>query len=171
MNKPSDSKGFNPFCSVCARERVCFALCVLGCTNGRWILEKGYIVRNSNRSNKYCHLQSFLTSCACWILSNFGEPYPLLSGNNRCLDAVVVALKQACDGGEKRWYGSTRELQLASLTFCRACRSVPTMHVRVDGQAPPSVWYSHQSPALPNPRSSRVHVSSRVPVVRAPRLT
>lgn len=41
------------------------------------------------------------------------------------------ALNQACEGEEKRWYTSTLELQLASLAMCKACRSVPTWHVRV----------------------------------------
>ncbi|CAN0511524.1 unnamed protein product, partial [Ectocarpus sp. 8 AP-2014] len=59
-----------------------------------------------------------------------------ISGRSKCLDAFVVALNQTCDGGDKRWYASTLELQLVSLEFCGACRRVPTLHVRVDRQTP-----------------------------------
>lgn len=57
----------------------------------------------------------------------------------------------------KRWYASTLELQLASLELCRACRSVPTLHARVDDDTPRTLW-------------SR-RASSRVPVVTALCLT
>ncbi|CAM9669642.1 unnamed protein product, partial [Hapterophycus canaliculatus] len=59
-----------------------------------------------------------------------------LSGNGRCLDAFTIALHQACGGSLRRWYASTLQLQLASLGFCRACRSVPTLHVRVNRSTP-----------------------------------
>ncbi|CAN0553692.1 unnamed protein product, partial [Ectocarpus sp. 8 AP-2014] len=59
-----------------------------------------------------------------------------ISGRTRCLDAFIVALNQTCDGGEKRWYASTLELQLVSLEFCGACRHVPTLDVRVNRQTP-----------------------------------
>eukprot|EP00903_Cladosiphon_okamuranus_P014166 g13165.t1 len=49
-------------------------------------------------------------------------------GKRRSVNAFAVALDQACGGGEKRWYTSTLELQLASLELCRACRRVPTLH-------------------------------------------
>lgn len=122
--------------------------------------------------NNYAASGSTLT-CPRLTLSNFCESHPLSAGKSPCLDAFAVALKQACDGGERRWYASTRELHRASLAFCRECRSVPTMHVRVDddGEAPASLWYSRQPHAWPTLRSSRVCVSSRVPVVRAHRLT
>ncbi|CAN0090492.1 unnamed protein product [Ectocarpus sp. 12 AP-2014] len=51
-------------------------------------------------------------------------------GSSEHLDAFIVALNQTCDGGEKRWYASTLELQLASLEFvgradaCRPCTCV-----------------------------------------------
>ncbi|CAN0496982.1 unnamed protein product, partial [Ectocarpus sp. 8 AP-2014] len=59
-----------------------------------------------------------------------------ISGRSKCLDTFVVALNQTCDGGDKRWYASTLELQLVSLEFCGACRRVPTLHVRVNRQTP-----------------------------------
>ncbi|CAM9787639.1 unnamed protein product, partial [Ectocarpus sp. 8 AP-2014] len=59
-----------------------------------------------------------------------------ISGKSKCLDAFGVALNQTCDGGDKRWYASTLELQLVSLEFCGACRLVPTLHVCVDRQNP-----------------------------------
>ncbi|CAN0042237.1 unnamed protein product [Ectocarpus sp. 6 AP-2014] len=49
-------------------------------------------------------------------------------GRTRGPDALVVALSQACKGGEKRWYASILELQLTSLDMCRACRSTPILH-------------------------------------------
>ncbi|CAN0014854.1 unnamed protein product, partial [Ectocarpus sp. 6 AP-2014] len=93
------------------------------------------------------------------------------AGNSKCLDAFVVALNQACDGQEKRWYVSTLELQLVSLEVCGACRSVQTLHVRVKRQTPPSLWFPSQSHTTTNKRSPEVCISSRVPVVQAFGLT
>ncbi|CBJ27701.1 expressed unknown protein [Ectocarpus siliculosus] len=92
-------------------------------------------------------------------------------GYTRSFDAFAIALSQACEGGEKRWYTSTTELQLGSLDICRACRSTPTLHVRVTGGTPTSLWSPPTVQALPNTQSSKVRVVSRVPVVRALRLT
>ncbi|CAM9481601.1 unnamed protein product, partial [Ectocarpus sp. 13 AM-2016] len=92
-------------------------------------------------------------------------------GNSKCLDALVVALNQACDGQEKRWYVSTLELQLVSLEVCGACRSVQTLHVRVKRQTPPSLWFPSQSHTTTNNRSPEVGIPSRVPVVQAFGLT
>lgn len=79
-----------------------------------------------------------------------------------CLDAFVVALDQACGGGKKRWYASTLELQLVSVKFCGACRSVPTLGVAVEARTPFSLWYRVKKPEhLP------IGSSSRVPFVRA----
>lgn len=92
--------------------------------------------------------------------------------HGRCLDAFIVALGQARAGGEKRWYASTLELQLVSLEFCKACRGIPILSVRVDDRTPCSLWF------FPRPRSGlntgvskKARTSSRVPVVRALRLT
>lgn len=56
----------------------------------------------------------------------------------RCLDVFTVALHQATEG--ERWYTSTAQLQLASLEFCKACRSVPTLYMKVDEDAPERLW-------------------------------
>ncbi|CAM9396513.1 unnamed protein product [Ectocarpus fasciculatus] len=92
-------------------------------------------------------------------------------GRSRCLDAFVVALSQACGGRNKRWYASTLELQLTSLDMCRACRSTPIFHVRVNDHTPGSLWHSRTAQTGPNTRSSELRTSSRVPIVRAFRLT
>ncbi|CAN0512055.1 unnamed protein product, partial [Ectocarpus sp. 12 AP-2014] len=42
-------------------------------------------------------------------------PTPTTRGRSDCLDVFMVALNQACDGQDKRWYASTLELQLVSL--------------------------------------------------------
>ncbi|CAN0441526.1 unnamed protein product, partial [Ectocarpus sp. 12 AP-2014] len=47
--------------------------------------------------------------------------------SSSCLSALIVALNDTCDGTS--WYTSTKELQLASLEFCTACRNYPTMHL------------------------------------------
>ncbi|CAN0449996.1 unnamed protein product, partial [Ectocarpus fasciculatus] len=92
-------------------------------------------------------------------------------GTNKCLDAFTVALNQACDGQEKCWYASTLELQLVSLEFCGACRSVQTLHVRVVPYTCPSLWSARQSHTTPDKRGLEVCVSSRVPAVQAIGLT
>ncbi|CAN0430150.1 unnamed protein product, partial [Ectocarpus fasciculatus] len=91
-------------------------------------------------------------------------------GRTRFSDALVIALTQACKGGEKRWYASTLELQRTSLDICRACRSTSIVHVRVDHQTPRSLWSPRKVQSRPNTRSSKARISSRVPVVRALRL-
>jgi len=93
------------------------------------------------------------------------------SGKSRCLDAFVVALSQACEGGENRWYASTLQLQRVSSEMCIACRSAPTLHVRVDDRTPRALWFPRQSQILSNTRISKVRLSSWVPVVRAVVLT
>ncbi|CAM9974370.1 unnamed protein product [Pylaiella littoralis] len=93
------------------------------------------------------------------------------AGGNMCLDAFIVALSQACEGGDKRWYASTLQLHLASMDFCRACRSIPILHVRIDDGSPRSLWNPGRAQPRPNTRSTKIRTSSRVPVVRALRLT
>ena len=67
--------------------------------------------------------------------------YPALClDEGRHLDVLNVVLLQACEGGENRWYASTLELQLVSLELCRACRSVPILHVRVEAGTPRTLW-------------------------------
>ncbi|CAN0201932.1 unnamed protein product [Ectocarpus fasciculatus] len=55
--------------------------------------------------------------------------------------------------------------------MCRACRSASILHVRVNHQTPSSLWTSRTTQTRPNTRSSKLRISSRVPVVRALRLT
>lgn len=115
------------------------------------------------------------------------------SGGSRCLDAVLVVLHQAHeaeegDGQIRRRYLSTLELQLVSLEFCMACRSIPTLHVRIVPGAPPTLWTPRGNEARETPqrhsmrgrKSSRclnvpdkeaTFSPSRVPMVRAARLT
>ena len=96
---------------------------------------------------------------------------PSCSGANRCLDAFTIALSQACEGGEKRWYTSTLGLQLASLEFCKVCRSVPTLDALVVGGTPRSLWSPPKAHTGHSTTRSKVCVSSRGPVVRALRVT
>ncbi|CAM9176006.1 unnamed protein product, partial [Hapterophycus canaliculatus] len=88
-----------------------------------------------------------------------------------CLDAFLVALCQTHEDKEdrqRRWYVSTLDLQLVSLEFCIACRSVPSLHVRVVHGAPPTLW----APRRQEPEELREKPRrTRVPVVRAARLT
>ncbi|CAM9965343.1 unnamed protein product, partial [Scytosiphon promiscuus] len=81
-----------------------------------------------------------------------------------CLDAFMVALNQSCDG--KSWYTSTKELQLASLTFCGACRSVTTLTLKVDVDMPRSLMAAADAPA-PSPKRL---CATRVPRLRARRV-
>ena len=98
-------------------------------------------------------LKSPVLCCVC--VRCFSSEKPL------CLDAFIVALNQACGGGKKRWLASTLELQLVSLEFCRACRTVPTLRVRVQAGTPVSLWFIFK------PQHSLVPTSTRVPLVRA----
>ncbi|CAM9664753.1 unnamed protein product [Scytosiphon promiscuus] len=83
---------------------------------------------------------------------------------NACLDAFSVALGQTCDG--KSWYTSTKELQLASLPFCAACRSVTTLALVVNDKTPRTLMAVADAP-LP---SWRRLCASRVPRLRARRV-
>ncbi|CAM9758939.1 unnamed protein product [Ectocarpus sp. 12 AP-2014] len=51
-----------------------------------------------------------------------------------CVNALIVALNEMCDGSS--WYTSTKELQLASLEICIACRTHRTMHLYVNRNIP-----------------------------------
>lgn len=97
---------------------------------------------------------------------------PIDLAKRQCLSAFIVALSQTGKRGEKGWMSSTLELQLASLDFCRACRSVPTLRVSVDPQTPCSIWLAPKARAAPHTRSSKEDcISSRIPVVQAVSLT
>ncbi|CAM9420406.1 unnamed protein product [Ectocarpus fasciculatus] len=88
-------------------------------------------------------------------------------GRSGCLDAFIVALNQTCDGRATCWYASTLELQLVSLEFCGACRSILSFDVRIHEQTPLSMWSLHKPKPTPNKHCRRVCISSRVPAVQA----
>ncbi|CAM9776552.1 unnamed protein product [Ectocarpus sp. 12 AP-2014] len=94
--------------------------------------------------------------------SGSASPGPTCSG---CLDAFVVALNATCDG--KSWYTSTKELQLASLEFCMACRNYRTLHLKVDEHIPRRLLAT--TDALP-PHPKRL-CWTRVPLLRARSVT
>ena len=62
------------------------------------------------------------------------------------------------------------QLQLASLEFCAACRSVPTLHVNVGKDTPISLWMGAPAPAQETRGRKRLS-STCVPVVRAHEVT
>ncbi|CAM9664373.1 unnamed protein product, partial [Ectocarpus fasciculatus] len=84
---------------------------------------------------------------------------------NSCLEALIVALNETCDGTS--WYTSTKELQLTSLEFCIACRSYPTVHLNVNEQTPRRLLASVDAPP-PHPKRL---CWTRVPRLRARRVT
>lgn len=83
---------------------------------------------------------------------------------DRCLDAFIVALHEARDGNS--WYTSTKELQLASLQFYSACRSVATLALRVDCHMPCRLLASTDAP----PPNRKRLCSTRVRRLRARRV-
>ncbi|CAN0306423.1 unnamed protein product [Ectocarpus sp. 6 AP-2014] len=84
---------------------------------------------------------------------------------NSCLNALTVALNETCDG--KSWYTSTKELQLASLEFCMACRHHQTLHLNVDAKTPRRLLAAADAP----PTHQTSLACTRVPRVRARCLT
>ncbi|CAM9470004.1 unnamed protein product, partial [Ectocarpus sp. 12 AP-2014] len=92
---------------------------------------------------------------------------PVTPGPSRssCLDAIVVALDETYDGTS--WYTSTKELQLASLEFCEACRNHQTLHLKVDPHTPRSLLAAADAPP---PHPNRL-CPTRVPRLRARRVT
>lgn len=59
---------------------------------------------------------------------------------------------------------STLELQLASLEVCKACRSVPTLRVRVANETPSTLWAPRDELSLQQQRQQQPqqqHKSSR----------
>ncbi|CAM9974507.1 unnamed protein product [Pylaiella littoralis] len=57
------------------------------------------------------------------------------------------------------------------MDFCRACRSIPILLVRIDDGSSRSLWYPGRTERQPNTRRTKIRISSRVPVVLALRLT
>ncbi|CAN0605789.1 unnamed protein product, partial [Ectocarpus sp. 12 AP-2014] len=74
-------------------------------------------------------------------------------------------LNETCDGAS--WYTSTKELQLASLEVCMACRNYPTVHLNVDEQIPRRLLATADAPP-PHPKRL---CWTRVPRLRARRVT
>ncbi|CAM9322251.1 unnamed protein product [Ectocarpus fasciculatus] len=94
-------------------------------------------------------------------------PPPIMPGSarNSCLEALIVALNETCDG--KSWYTSTKQLQLASLDFCIACRTFPTAHLNFSEETPRRLLAAADAPP-PHPKRS---CWTRVPRLRARRVT
>ncbi|CAM9165121.1 unnamed protein product, partial [Ectocarpus sp. 8 AP-2014] len=92
--------------------------------------------------------------------------------HNRCLDAFIVAFGQVYNTGDRVWYTSALELQLASLDFCRACRNVPTLlRILVEEGTPGSLLNVLAEEQQEHPASSHQdRGSSRLPFVRANRV-
>ncbi|CAM9635143.1 unnamed protein product [Ectocarpus sp. 4 AP-2014] len=67
----------------------------------------------------------------------------------------------------KNWYTSTRELQLASLDLCIACRNYPTVRLNVEAHTPRRLLAATDAPP-PNPKRL---FKTRVPRLRACRVT
>lgn len=97
-----------------------------------------------------------------------------IAGDGRFLDTLTVALTAtSCKQG---WYTSTKELQLASLSCCVACRSVRTLRLPVDMSVPHRFWVDGaigRGPAVDDTRqgagasaSTKRHNSSRVPAIK-----
>ncbi|CAM9373308.1 unnamed protein product [Scytosiphon promiscuus] len=84
---------------------------------------------------------------------------------SRAVDALVVAINQASD--MRRWYTVTKELQLASLELCGACRGAHTVSLIVGGDTPTTLLAEVDAPRA-HPEEAQ---ASRVPQVRARRVT
>lgn len=82
------------------------------------------------------------------------------TSGRRCLDAFIVAINE-------RWFACTKQLQLASLSFCKESRNVASLHLRVDATIPGQLLTAADTaPGSPNKRDS-----TRVPRLRARRVT
>ncbi|CAM9712659.1 unnamed protein product, partial [Ectocarpus sp. 8 AP-2014] len=92
---------------------------------------------------------------------------PTTPGPNRnsCLNALIVALDETCDG--RSWYTSTKELQLVSMEFCMVCRNYRTVHLIVDTDIPRRLLAAADAP---HPHPNRLF-ATRVPRLRARRAT
>lgn len=87
---------------------------------------------------------------------------------SRCVDAFIIALSQATgEGKDKRWYVSTLQLQMLSLLFCRECRSVPRLHVKITDETPRRMWASREPPDYSLDTPAQAGGTSRVPFVQA----
>ncbi|CAN0362701.1 unnamed protein product [Ectocarpus sp. 12 AP-2014] len=99
---------------------------------------------------------ALLRNCVSLLEKEVAEP----TGGS-CLEALIVAFNETCDG--KSWYTSTKELQLASLEFCIACRNNPTVHMNVDERIPRRLLAAADAPP-PHPKRL---CQTRVPRLQA----
>ncbi|CAM9210436.1 unnamed protein product [Sphacelaria rigidula] len=90
----------------------------------------------------------------------------MTAGRKLCLDALTIALNEASSWGES--FLPTKQLQLASLQLCIACRCVSTLCVKFDECTPRRLWTDpgEQSSTPTARRMDRSH-KSRVPLLRA----
>lgn len=65
------------------------------------------------------------------------DPFTLAVNDCRCLRAFLVVLRDSRDDGKKLWITSIKELQMASLLFCAACRDLPARRLGVSRRIPP----------------------------------
>ncbi|CAM9963794.1 unnamed protein product, partial [Ectocarpus fasciculatus] len=120
------------------------------------------------------HALSVLRKCVSLMekevaFSAPASPLPLPAttpgpSRNSCLKAISVALNETCDG--KRWYTSTKELQLASLELCIACRSYRMLHLNIDAEVPRRLLAAADAPP---PHRKRL-CGTRVPRLKARRV-
>lgn len=85
----------------------------------------------------------------------------------------MVALNQACEGVDKRWFSSTLELQRVSLDFCRACRSFSNLLIKVGPSTPHNLWTIREPlpQRIKRSNATALDTRSRVPEVRPLALT
>lgn len=72
---------------------------------------------------------------------------------SRYLRAFIVALNQIY-GGNRWYYLSTKELQLASTEFCALCRSIMTLRLTVDAETPRRLLAATDASLNPGERRS-----------------
>lgn len=103
--------------------------------------------------DQYLPRSEHLSRCSCFTLSS--DP-----SSSICLDAFIVALNQSCE--QEPWYTSTKELHLASLGLCGACRDGASL----------CLTFTHDAPhRLLAAADARVEGSARVPRLRAHTVT
>ena len=76
------------------------------------------------------------------------------------VDAFEVVLQDTAD--TRQWFASTRQLQLASFELCKACRSFPTLHLRVDESTPRGLLGAAEVPAPSPGRSGSTRLLPRL---------
>ncbi|CAN0067461.1 unnamed protein product [Ectocarpus sp. 8 AP-2014] len=88
---------------------------------------------------------------------------------NSCVKVFIIAFNEMW--GEtwdaKGWYTSTKELQLASLEFCKVCRTYQTLHLNVEARTPRRLLAATDAPPLHPKRPC----GTRLPRLRARSVT